>query len=459
MELKNIKVDEINETKTNPRGNDFEDKNFDELTKSIEEKGVLMPILVRPIKKGKFEVVAGSRRLKVAKKIGLKEIPVKVLEMNDIEAREAQIVENLQRQDVHPLDEGEAYRKLIEEAKYEISAVAAKVAKSESYVKQRLFLTNLKWRAVKAYRTGKINDGHAILIAKLSSNDQKSALQATLRWNEVMTVKELKDWIETNIYSEIAFQPWLKSKEAMEAVGECTECKPNSESLFGPVKEGACTDLKCWKNKIKKYFGWKVKMGKLKRISSEYGQAPKGVISLSDYVKVGRKKEDRCDSVLKAIVVEGSGLGKEIDICINPKCEKHKGAQTQYGLTAKEIKERKEDRKKEIEATKKAKVAIEKRLADALEKIKWPLSENNLELLLSLSLSIASSNLERSIAKRHELEVKKEKQEWGGHYYEYDKAIEKMVKGLDKKEKLKLVFELLIDDGYGGLNAGFKKLK
>lgn len=459
MELKNIKVKEISETKTNPRGDNFEDKNFDELVESIKEKGILMPVLVRKGQKKTYEIIAGSRRLKAAKILKFEEIPAKIVEMNDIEAMEAQIVENLQRQDVHPLDEGEAYRKLIEKSKYEISAIAAKVGKSESYVKQRLFLTNLEEKPIKAYRAGKINDGHAVLIAKLSSNDQKSALQATLRWNEIMTVKELKDWIENNIYSELSNQPWLKSKEAMEAVGECTECKPNSESLFGPVKEGACTDLKCWKNKMKKYFGWKVKVGKLKRISSEYGQAPKGVISLSDYVKVGRKKEDRCDSVLKAIVVEGSGVGKEIDICINPKCEKHKGVQSQYGLTAKEVKERKEDRKKEIEATKKAKVAIEKRLADALEKIKWPLSENNLELLLSLSLSIASSNLERSIAKRHELEVKKEKQEWGGHYYEYDKAIEKMVKGLDKKEKLKFVFELLIDDGYGGLNAGFKKLK
>lgn len=459
MELKNIKVKEISETKTNPRGDDFEDKNFDELVESIKEKGVLMPVLVRKGQKKTYEIIAGSRRLKAAKILKFEEIPAKIVEMNDIEAREAQIVENLQRQDVHPLDEGEAYRKLIEEAKYEISAVAVKVAKSESYVKQRLFLTNLKEKTVKAYRAGKINDGHAVLIAKLSSNDQKSALLATLgRWNEVMTVKELKEWIESNIYSEIAFQPWLKSKEAMEAAGECTECKPNSESLFGPVKEGACTDLKCWKNKIKKYFSWKVKMGKLKRISSEYGQAPKGVISLSDYVKVGRKKEDRCDSVLKAIVVEGSGLGKEIDICINPKCEKHKGAQAQYGLTAKEVKERKEDRKKEIENAKKAKVAMEKKLADALKKVKWPLSEKHLDALLTLALELAGSNAYRTIAKRHELEVEKENQSWGGTCYRYDKAIEKMAKGLDKNEKIKFVFELLIDTGYGSLLKGIEKI-
>ncbi len=459
MELKNIKVDEINETKTNPRGNDFEDKDFDELTKSIEEKGVLMPILVRPIKKGKFEVVAGSRRLKAAKKIGLKEIPVKVLEMTDVEVMEAQIVENLQRQDVHPLDEGEAYRKLIEEAKYEISAVAAKVAKSESYVKQRLFLTNLKWRAVKAYGTGKINDGHAVLIARLSENDQKSALRETLnRWNEVMTVKELKEWIENNIYSEIAFQPWLKSKEAMEAVGECKYCKPNSESLFGPVKEGACTDLKCWKIKMKKYFDWKVKVGKLKRISSEYGQASKGILSLSDYVKVGREKEDRCDSIMKAIIVEGSGLGKIIDICKNPKCKIHGSSQSQYGLTPKEVKERKEERKKEIEKTKKAKIAMEKKLADALKKIKWPLSEKNLKALLELALNLTSSNTYRSVAKRHELEVKKEKQSWGGTCYRYDKAVEKMVKGLNKNERIKLVFELLADTGYSSLLKGIDKV-
>ena len=458
MELKNIKVKEISETKTNPRGNDFEDKNFNELVESIKEKGILMPVLVRKGQKNTYEIVAGSRRLKAAKILKLEEIPAKIEEMTDTEAMEAQIVENLQRQDIHPLEEGEAYRKLIEKSKYEISAIAANVGKSESYVKQRLFLTNLKEKTVKAYRAGKINDGHAVLIARLSDNDQKSALKATMdRWDN-LTVKELKEWIEENIYSELSFQPWLKSEEAMEAVGECKYCKPNSESLFGPVKEGACTDLKCWKYKIQKYIAWKVKTKKLAKVSSDYGQVSTGIISQSAYVKSSGKKEDRCDSVIGAIIAHGSGIGKEIKICKNPKCEIHGGSQSQYKLTPEERKERKESRKKEIEKNRKAKVATEKKFADVLEKIKWPLSEKHLDALLTISLELTSSNAYRNIAKRHELEVKKEKQEWGGHYYDYEKAVRKMAKGSNKNEKIRLAFELLIDDGYGGLIRGFEKI-
>jgi ParB-like chromosome segregation protein Spo0J len=115
----------------------------------------------------------------------------------------------------HPLDEGEAYRRLIEESKYDYASVAAKVGKSESYVKQRLFLTNLEARPASAYRSGKILDGHAALIAKLSAGDQLLALKATTERYSLLTVKELKEWIESHIYSPLDEQPWLKDSEAM----------------------------------------------------------------------------------------------------------------------------------------------------------------------------------------------------------------------------------------------------
>src|ERR1039457_5106951 len=114
MNLQNLKVAECHESATNPRGKDFEGKQFDELVASIKEKGVLVPVLARKTsssaRSAVCEVIAGNRRLRAAVKAGLKEIPAQVVEMMDDEAREAQIVENLQREDVHPLEEGEAYR-------------------------------------------------------------------------------------------------------------------------------------------------------------------------------------------------------------------------------------------------------------------------------------------------------------------------------------------------------------
>src|SRR5690349_8738274 len=135
-ELQTLPIGKCFESPTNPRGSKLEGPELDELVASIKEKGVLMPVLARPVK-DKFEIVAGNRRFRAATLAGLKEIPARVSEMSDAEAREAQIVENLQRADVHPLEEGTAYRKLIEEAGYDVPAVAAKVSKSETYVRDR----------------------------------------------------------------------------------------------------------------------------------------------------------------------------------------------------------------------------------------------------------------------------------------------------------------------------------
>ena len=156
MQLINIKVSLCVESETNPRGKDFEDASFKELVASVKEKGVLVPVLARPREGKEFEIVAGNRRFRAAKKAGLDVIPAHVVEMTDDEAQEAQIVENLQRADVHPLEEGEAYRKLIEDGGRKVADVAVKVGKSESYVRQRLFLTNLSDKAKKLYRKNEI---------------------------------------------------------------------------------------------------------------------------------------------------------------------------------------------------------------------------------------------------------------------------------------------------------------
>ena len=188
MKLQLIKVTLAYESDTNPRGKKFEGPSFDDLVASIKEKGVLVPVIARPKEKGgkSFEIVAGNRRFRAAGLAGLKEIPARVEELSDDEAREVQIIENLQREDVHPLEEGEAYHKIIEESKYEIAAIAAKVGKSETYVRQRLFLTNLSEKSAKAYRKGDITDGHAVLIAKLSPNDQIEAVKfASDEWDNL----------------------------------------------------------------------------------------------------------------------------------------------------------------------------------------------------------------------------------------------------------------------------------
>jgi ParB/RepB/Spo0J family partition protein len=461
MELKTIKVADAKQSATNTKGR-TEGKEFDELVASIKETGVLTPVLVRAIHPAvgsmKWEVIAGNRRLAAAKSAGLKEISAQVVEMNDIEAREAQIVENLHRQDIHPIDEGELYRKLIEESKYDIANVAAKVAKSDTYVKQRLFLTNLGKQAADAYRTSKIIDGIAVLIAKLSDSDQSIALSRAVDGYNPATVKELKAWIEINIYSPLERQPWLKSAETMKAVGKCVECEPTRASLFGDVKEGACTDMKCWKRKMDAYLADRIKTEKLKAVSSEYGEGAKGTISRSEYTLVAKKGKDRCKNVIGAIIAVGSDQGQTVDICIDKKCEVHGTMKSEYGLTPGEQENRRLERKAQIKAAKKAEASRENKLAAALANVKWPMGEKQLDAALALMLEQTGANAFRTVAKRHALEVKKQKNDWGSETRDYRGAVHKMADGFGKVEKARLMFELMIDTGYGSLREAIKEL-
>jgi ParB family chromosome partitioning protein len=454
MNLQSIVVADCQQSTTNIQGRTA-GKAFNELVESVKSKGVLVPVLARALKGGRFEVIAGNRRLAAAIIAKHENIPAHVVVMNDTEAREAQIVENLQREDIHPLDEGKLYRKLIEEAKYDTISISAKVGKPEPYVKQRLFLTNLELKPAEAYRSGKILDGHAVLIARLSAGDQLKALVEATRWG--ITVKDLKEWIEEQIYSPLEKQPWLKSPEA--PVGKCVECKPNRMSLFGDVKEGACTDLKCWSRKLAAYVAWRGKAGKLVRVSDEYGDVAKGVLSKSKFIQVPKSGKNRCKFAQGAIVVEGGDICAEFDVCINEKCPTHRRLRSEYGnITPEEQEKRQEERKKEIEKAKKDKADLLVRLNKALKKVKWPLDEKQFEALMELVFETIGVSVWRSIAKRHVFEVKKIKQEWGGDTYQYDVAVKAAAKSMNKTEKLSLVFEMLADTGYEGLRGGIDLL-
>ncbi|MCX6785943.1 MAG: ParB/RepB/Spo0J family partition protein [Candidatus Komeilibacteria bacterium] len=462
MNLKSVLVNLAYESKTNPRGSRFEGQAFDDLVASVKEKGVLVPILVREKKAGakQFEVIAGNRRLRAAQQAGLKEIPVYVVEMNDVEAREAAIVENLQREDVHPLEEGEAYRQLREKSKYEISAIAAKVGKSESYVKQRLFLTNLESKPADAYRSGKINDGHAVLIAQLSNDDQLKALNECVdRWGRGMSVKDLKDWIHDHIYSTLENQPWLKSKELMAAVGPCKECEPTRASLFGEVKEGACTNLKCWERKMTAYIEHRKQESKLTKISSEYSQPAKGCLSKSEYAVIAAKGKDKCESAHGAIFAEGDDLGKEILICSNKDCKTHGRSHSEYRLSPAEEKKRKADLLKEKENEKKKIERNNKATADLLKTIKWPIDSKMLNTLFGLAMFHSGTDQYRPIVKRRGWEVPRTKTQYQPNgYLDYDRCVRENAAKLDDTEKLRLTIEVLMPSYDSWKKIGVVKL-
>lgn len=151
-----------------------------ELVESIKEKGVLQPILVRPKGDG-YEIIAGERRWRAAIEAGLDKVPVIVKGVSDKEALELALVENLQRQDLNPLEEAEAYRVLIEEFGYTQQEVAQKVGKDRSTVANALRLLKLSAEAKEALRKGQISAGHArVLLSVEDPEGQRMLLRLML---------------------------------------------------------------------------------------------------------------------------------------------------------------------------------------------------------------------------------------------------------------------------------------
>ena len=130
-EYRNVSLSLLNESKTNPR-RIFEDAALKELADSIRSQGVLSPLLVRPLTEKSFEIVAGARRFRAAQIAEVPTVPVRIVNLSDAEALEAQLIENLQRRDVHPLEEAQGFRALLnlDEPKYSVEQIAAKTGKT-----------------------------------------------------------------------------------------------------------------------------------------------------------------------------------------------------------------------------------------------------------------------------------------------------------------------------------------
>jgi ParB family transcriptional regulator, chromosome partitioning protein len=144
----------------------FASAELDELAASVRERGIIQPILVRPLRglADGYEIIAGERRWRAAQRAGLHEVPVVVLEATDAEALQLAIIENVQRADLNPLEEAEGYRALVEEFGNSQEEIAKTVGKSRSYVANTLRLLKLS-QPVKAYiHSGKLTAGHARML-------------------------------------------------------------------------------------------------------------------------------------------------------------------------------------------------------------------------------------------------------------------------------------------------------
>jgi ParB family chromosome partitioning protein len=461
--MKPLQIDLVFESPENPADR-YSGPAFAELVASIKEKGVLMPILVRPVK-GRYEVVAGNRRLCAAKDAGLTEIPARVAEMSDTEAREARIVENLQRADLHPIEEGEQYRILLVGSKggYTTADIAARVGKTEPYVRQRLALTNLCEKAKKLYRDGAMSPRVAVMLARM----EDTKLQAQI-------VKDASDWqlkdeermrqiIQDAVYKDLGSKPWAKDARLAEEVGD----KPKHESLFGDKESGH--DPVAYAQQMARYIEIMVRKAEKKgetmvRISTEYGQPEiKGVLPRDSYrILHGKEELAEAKTKQKGIVAEGDPMGQVYWITTD---SREHDARGNVKPTTKE----KAARKRELDKQKKKKAAAAKLFQTAISKIKAPLSDKQLDALLEFAFYHCGFSYQQPAGVLLGLEpVKtKEKRGWSSEnerevmVNDWGATLRKYADENGAAGKLKVIFALLMPhpdtSEYSGGNHKFIK--
>ena len=175
---KTLRTSEIEPNRDQPR-KAFSDEAITALADSIREHGMLQPILVRPISTGGYQIVAGERRWRAARMAGLDEVPVNIRELSDLETMQIAIIENLQRENLNPVEEASGYNELIEKFGMTQEKVAKMVGRSRSAVANAVRILSLPERVLKMLENGDISAGHA--RALLGFEDEEMLIATALR--------------------------------------------------------------------------------------------------------------------------------------------------------------------------------------------------------------------------------------------------------------------------------------
>jgi ParB family transcriptional regulator, chromosome partitioning protein len=192
--VRNIDVERITPNPEQPRVT-FEQETLDELAASIREHGVLQPILVRPLDNGEFQLIAGERRWRASKAAGLGTIPALVEEIDDDTALEISIIENLQREDLTPLDEAAMYDRMVRDHGYSVRRLAQKLGKDKGYLENRLRLADAPEEVRELVSLRKDTLSHAYELMKVEDPRKRKRLAAQVARGELTLIK-LRDKIE-----------------------------------------------------------------------------------------------------------------------------------------------------------------------------------------------------------------------------------------------------------------------
>lgn len=420
--FREIALKEIEPPRNNTRQNINEDK-LANLAASIRKDGVWQPILVRELDQPKangvrYRIVFGERRFRAAKLAGLKEIPARIKTMADDEALGAQIVENLQREEIHPLDEADGLLRLKELKELKIPDLAQRVAKDARYVARRLALTNLIEEARQDFRNENITLAHALEICRLAPEIQAEALAACYEqkyaWDKeagtqvpvpdkdkpARHVRYLQEWLARNVYLNLHQAPFKLDDARLREDGltciDCLQRTGRDKALFADIHNGdTCLNPPCFQAKLQTFVQLRKADLDAKHdqpaayISPHYrASAEAGDVLGRDQYQVLAKKADRCAHAEQAVYAEGAETGRIKWICRQESCQdhlgrvreaySHSGSYSRNGSANVTAPEARNNRKQELFDIKVDEIVRKRVMKEAITTFAWPLERQHL---------------------------------------------------------------------------------
>jgi ParB family transcriptional regulator, chromosome partitioning protein len=448
----------------NPRRSADDEKQV-ELQKSIKEKGLLNDVTVRKLKSGKFEIVAGHRRfLAFTTVFPDRLVPCKVVELTDEQAREVSIIENIQREDLSPIDEAKSYADLMKGTPNTIEDVASKCGKRSSYIHMRLLLLGLGKEGIKALEDGKLPLTAANLLARIpEAQDRETAVKTILK--EIarganVTAVDVKEFIAENFECKLSSAPWPKDKvlEGTEIVA-CAGCANNTSNQEGlpgipqdDKKEFRCTLSSCFKKKVAAWSKLIQDQAKKNGAKIATGKEATQILHTHEYVKLDDEwyRDNRTwRKLLK-------GKDYEVTVAIRPEdgrsfemvrrdvAEKLAAGTDRTNPSSTSNAERQE--RKRLKAKREQSVAGMGVVATKMEEMAGKISDRTAIALIGFLSKRAfdhiGSNMARIIAKRRGLVAKKTDFGWN-----YSGALDNWYKNATTAQQWGLMMEALSAEG------------
>ncbi len=341
-----LPLDCLVESATNPRRT-FDDSKIQDLAGSIRSQGLIIPLVVRP-KDDLYEIVAGARRYRAAKLAQLDAAPARIVELTDEQMLAWQLIENSQRVDVHPYEETEGYRRLLQMPGYDVAAIGEKTGKSEAHIYSRMKLLDLIDAVAQAFQQDKITATHALLIARLPEARQAEAYEHCWRkdWQDkeahLLPARSLAAWIEQNMYLHLADPPFpTDDADLAPEAGACCQCQKRSgfnTRLFHDIDRDVCLDGQCWNAKREAHLA-RTLSARPELIPIDAGpwkpqnERTPGALRKSEYIVIDTAAADIkpysgisntvCKSARDALVIDGPGTGTIQSVCANARCPIH----------------------------------------------------------------------------------------------------------------------------------------